>query len=289
MLQEIDLQSYIEKWENGDLDSAFMATLYTLSLASLKFKGDFLQRKTSLSEKIDLSKIVISHESFTHLLENYKFKKMKPYVGEVLLRWLKGDWQMELLDHIPSPLEVLRIQAQGKRPVTMLVSSKRFFKPVLHKEDTLTFLTHDLEHAFKMNHDPHGYKLQVNFFKRIEGLIESSTFAESLESYLSDDQFKKDFDYLLSDMNTHPFHSLKFFKGFILSYFLRLENSSTLSTELENKYQHLSSSIAQALFTHQKEQEAFLLLNTKDFDNEHMPLLLTKSFENSAKMSPNAL
>lgn len=284
-MQDFDLESAISKWESGQISDALMATLYAFTLSSIKFEGDFLQRKSSKSKIIDINNYDYSESFFIDVLENYKLKKTKPYVDEVLLQWLKGKWQAKLITYIPTPKEVLYWQTLGLRPVTMLISSKRFFKPVLHKEDTLTFLTHDLEHAYKMNHDEEQKKMQVNFFKRIHSLVEWSGFIDLMGHYLEEEQFKKDFDYLLSDMNTHPFHSLKFFKGFLLSYFLRRSQSSTLNSLDEREYEELSHQIGQRLFFATEEKEAFNLLNSHNFDNQKMPLLLTESFQSSVTMS----
>lgn len=277
-MQDLDLELYIGKWESGQMSSSLMASLYTVYLSSLKFGADFLQRKSSKSKKIDLSQPIISESYFIDLFENYKFKKMKPYVSEVLLNWLKGEWTMELITHIPSPTEVLELQAIGFRPVTMLVSSKRFFKPVLHKEDTLAFLTHDLEHAYKMNHDRGLFSMQVNFFRKISDLMKSKSFEYSFSQCFDDEQFKKDFDYLLSDMNTHPFHSLKFLKGLILSYFLRKSNESKLDVVNEAAYQELVKKMASLFFSDKECEEAFVLLNSAQFDEQKMPILLTRYF-----------
>lgn len=284
-MQDFDLESAISKWEGGQLSDALMATLYAFTLSSIKFDGDFLQRKSSKSKIIDINDYSFSESFFIDVLQNYKLKKTKPYVDEVLSHWLQGSWRAKLITYIPTPKEVLYWQTLGLRPVTMLISSKRFFKPVLHKEDTLTFLTHDLEHAYKMNHDSEQRKLQINFFKRIHAFVEWSGFNDLMGHYLEEEKFKKDFDYLLSDMNTHPFHALKFFKGFLLSYFLRRSQSQALNSLEESEYNQLSTQIGQRLFFSNQEKEAFNLLNSQKFDNHYMPLLLTESFQSSVTMS----
>jgi hypothetical protein len=112
-----------------------------------------------------------------------------------LLKWINADWPIILSSKIPSPGEMLAVQAQGKRVVSWLPGIKG---PILDKEDNWEFMLHDLMHAERFFYSPSLYRQQVGFFRWLK--------EQSLE--ISGAQW----DYLRSDMNTHPLHALQFLK-----------------------------------------------------------------------------
>ena len=112
-----------------------------------------------------------------------------------LLKWINADWPIILSSKIPSPQEMLEVQAQGKRVVTWLPGIKG---PILDKEDNWEFMLHDLMHAERFFYSPSLYKAQVGFFCWLK--------EQSLEISGAE------WDYLRSDMNTHPLHALQFLK-----------------------------------------------------------------------------
>jgi hypothetical protein len=70
--------------------------------------------------------------------------------------------------------------------------------PILDKEDNWEFMLHDLMHAERFFYSPSLYKQQVGFFR-----------------WLKEQSFEisgSEWDYLRSDMNTHPLHALQFLK-----------------------------------------------------------------------------
>jgi hypothetical protein len=93
---------------------------------------------------------------------------------------------------------------------------------VLTKASGFDFLVHDLEHAFKFCHDPIQYHAQRGFFSLLAQTVEADRFGP----YLADTLFAEKFDYLISDMNTHPVHGLRFLHAVLIECLLRREGKA---------------------------------------------------------------
>jgi hypothetical protein len=151
----------------------------------------------------------------------YQFFGVIAHVPEALAAWLRGDWPLRLCEHIPSSREVLAMQAEGRRPVTVLSAWPRMAQPVLGKPNAFAFMVHDLEHAWKFYHDAQMHGQQKAFFALMQGALESDSFAE----YLLDPVFAQKLDYLISDMNTHTMHASQFLRAILLERHMRLEGA----------------------------------------------------------------
>jgi hypothetical protein len=151
-------------------------------------------------------------------LSHYRYLRIGDDIPGALRAWLQDDWPLRLTERIPGPREVLRLQAEGIRPVT-LIGFPRAAQPILHKANGHDFLVHDLAHAWKFLHDPRQYRLQCRFFQWLQRALESGLFDE----WLTDAAFAEQMDYLISDMNTHPVHGLKFLHAAAIECLLRRE------------------------------------------------------------------
>jgi hypothetical protein len=72
------------------------------------------------------------------------------------------------------------------------------------KPNAFDFMIHDLEHLYNFLHDPSMQKTQVGFFRWLAQL------AQEIE--LPKHSHEK-WQYLISDMNTHPLHSLAYLRA----------------------------------------------------------------------------
>ena len=151
-------------------------------------------------------------------LSHYRYLRIGADIPGALRAWLQDDWPLRLTERIPGPREVLRLQAEGTRPVT-LIGFPRAAQPILHKANGQDFLVHDLAHAWKFLRDPRQYRLQCRFFRWLQRALESGLFDE----WLTDAAFAGQMDYLISDMNTHPVHGLKFLHAAAIECLLRRE------------------------------------------------------------------
>lgn len=225
-----DLTRLRERWESGELsDPAYAAAWYLL------WQMDRHGPRFASRTRRDLPKPVMAAWRdkllkdqppdltgfLTDALKHYQFFRTIPPATRALLGWLRDGWPLRLLTRIPNPREVLRQQARGQRVVT-LIDLPRAIRPVLTKADGFEFLVHDLEHAWKFCHDPYQHHLQRRFFGCLEQALDSGLF----DSCLADPVFAERFDYLISDMNTHPVHGLVYCRAVLIESLLRREGKA---------------------------------------------------------------
>lgn len=180
---------------------------------------------------------------FNEWLEMRQFRKVIPNAHTSLSKLIRKEWPAAITSHIPSPLEVLKLQTEGLRVVTVLTKAERVLLPVLTKKHALEFMLHDLEHLYKFEFDQNLKKQQMLLAKFILHSHELGFFNE----FLKDPSFQDKFDYLASDMNTHPMHSLQYMKAFFLEYLLRSEGHERggfLTPAGEQKYDQLMLELA---------------------------------------------
>ena len=132
--------------------------------------------------------------------------------------WDAGTFRVQMLLHVPTPLEVLRFQAQGVRPVTLLMDPERLWTSVERFPNAFELTVHDLIHAERFQRDQAVMVSQVGFFLLLQDLVSSSTINSLLES---DPELKREFEYVLSDMNTVPVHGLQYLKAILIRHYLR--------------------------------------------------------------------
>ena len=156
-------------------------------------------------------------EFLIDVFARYELRGLRQRVGATLSQWLCGAWPLSLLDRVPRPRQVLRMQAAGTRPVTVIADYPRLLGPVLDKPDAFAFVCHDLEHAWQFFRDPLQCRAQQRFAGRLEQAVANGTF----DCYLTDSAFASKFDYLAADMNTHVLHSLQYLRAILIEYHLR--------------------------------------------------------------------
>lgn len=193
-----EIKDYLIKWNKNEMEDASMAIAFFLFYHEKKYPNKKL--KMALEDEKD----------FSSLLEKFVFKKVRPKALTTLIKWHKGEWDLKLLNRILTPYEILSYQAQGIRPVT--IKFQKEFSPILHKEDCLEFFLHDLEHAYMFFYDDELKKMQIEFFRKIEESLKTDLWAP----YLSKEDFKERFHYLISDMNTHKEHYRQFLNSMLM-------------------------------------------------------------------------
>lgn len=151
--------------------------------------------------------------------ETYQFFAVSPAVPVALAAWLRGSWRLRLMFRIPSPREVLGMQVDGIRPVTLIADPERMTRPVLTKANGFAFLVHDLAHAHKFYADPDLHAAQCRLFVRLQDGLDRGLF----EPFADDGVFAVKFDYLISDMNTHIVHGLLYLRAILVEASLRRE------------------------------------------------------------------
>lgn len=215
-----------QQFRAGTLDAAAYAALYVLQWQVARYGRAVAQRRSRRDPPPDgmvwiataLSLAPPAQTEFlADLYSRYELRGVRQRVGETLGRWLRGDWGVTLLEQVPQPRAVLRMQARGSRPVTVIADYPRLLQPVLDKTDAFAFVCHDLEHAWQFFNDPRQCQAQQRFARRLE----QAWAAGSFDTYLTDPIFAEKFDYLAADMNTHVLHSLQYLRAIVIEYHLR--------------------------------------------------------------------
>ncbi len=214
------------RYRDGEIDAASFAALYFVYGQAAAHGPRFAARRYRADPRPDQPRWLAElaglagaglRARLLHYLTRYHFLGVIPNVPIALRAWLRGEWDLLLCDYIPGPAEVLHLQAQGRRPVTLITAYPRLLQPVLNKPHALAFMIHDLEHAYKFFHDPVLHAEQRDFFGRLTQALTRGDFA----GYLRDSIFARKFEYLMSDMNTHVMHSLHYLRAVLIECELR--------------------------------------------------------------------
>ena len=145
---------------------------------------------------------------FDYLLSK-RFIKLPGELKDCLVNWALGLYPIQLVHKVLLPIEVLTLQANGKRIVTLSYPDSLSGDLLLGNRDAFEFVLHDISHAhtfFHSHYDPRG---QISFFEFLKNHI------RLLIPYRRDEVFQKKLDYLLSDMNSHPEHLKSYFRAIL--------------------------------------------------------------------------
>lgn len=137
-------------------------------------------------------------------LNSHTLRKVSLRVNRSLIAWSEGKYNLCYTENVPTPMEVLEMQSLGKRIVSIP-------KETISNKTPYEFVIHDLEHADRFFHDPLLHSTQVQFFNNLKSWIKAELFSELMR----DDVFETKFNYLISDMNSHPAHMSQYLKHII--------------------------------------------------------------------------
>lgn len=140
------------------------------------------------------------------------FKGLPRRMNQAMIHWLLEKWPLVLYYTIPTPKELLTLQLQSKRCVTLITDEKRISKYILNKRDALSFCIHDLEHAVNFYQNQKVYLGQMGFYQFLTALFE---IPEIIKCYEQDEIFQHELDYVIADMNAYSVHLLKYTKGIL--------------------------------------------------------------------------
>lgn len=115
----------------------------------------------------------------------------------------------------PSPYELLKIQARGQRVITFEENFLLWDQLIYEHRDVLSFWLHDLVHAAEFFQDDLQKTHQIYFYRWIELLSADSSLERFLNDFLSIEKNRSRFEYLISDMNSHPLHLIKTFRAIL--------------------------------------------------------------------------
>jgi hypothetical protein len=145
---------------------------------------------------------------FDYLLSK-RFIKLPGELKDCMVNWAMGFYSIQLIHRVLLPLEILNLQAQGNRIVTLSYIDSFSGDLLIGNRDAFEFVLHDISHAHTFFHSYYNPKGQVSFFTFLHHHI------RLLHPYESDKEFQKKLDYLLSDMNSHPEHLKSYFRAIL--------------------------------------------------------------------------
>lgn len=180
-------------------------------------------------------------------INTYRLKGLRQNAQLALIAYVRQVWPLLPRWDSPSPEELLQIQANGQRVVSLLPEFDFSAKITIDK-DNLEFTIHDLEHAAKYFSDKELQKSQQSQFQKFTDLAKE----QELQSLIVNDPlYKKDWHYLISDMNTAPAHSWFFFRGTLLNAFKRqaqIDLKEKLPEESEKRFSLFSQRALKSYF-----------------------------------------
>lgn len=270
------LQVNLKAINDLSLNEQDHTTLYILLYLRLRSPKNWIQKKKALSsEKVGepLLSFVPASMQFNEwereklsgltghaLFSEYTLKGVPESVHRAMVNWYEEKWKIKMLEHIPTSRELLKLQVQNTRCITLMTSPEKCAQLVFGTRDPFSFVLHDLMHADQFFSQEISLKGQLGFYSLINTIYDKTETKDLLKS---DPEFKKEFEYVASDMNAYVIHLFKCLKSSIYrtkdseSYFQKLLSWWNMNDE---------------------EKSSSHKLNTPEFGNSD-EMLLTHFFE----------
>lgn len=168
-----------------------------------------LVKNSASFQRSPLYKAEFSLSPTIEFLRLYNWKGQSDRIRRSLFHWHQGHYPLVLWERIPTPLELLRLQAQGKRVITVFKKASEW-QQIHHGKSAWEFTVHDLIHADHFFQDPDRRAGQIAFYQFVLEQWEHGMI-HSLRQHCPEQ-----FDYLISDMNSHPQHLYQTLKALCL-------------------------------------------------------------------------
>lgn len=213
-------------WRTGSINDAVYAACFFLGWQVVTHGERFASRRSRHDKRPEATHLeaairanALPAPALADLLERYQYLGVTPHAITALAAWMRGRWPLVLHEEVPEALSLLAYQAAGTRVVTVIIDPVRRHLPIMHKPDAFAFLIHDLEHAYQFFHHPNLHQQQRAFYISLQRWVQQGWF----DGCRSDPAFNDKFNYLMSDMNTHPAHSVSYLRAIVIEHFLSIE------------------------------------------------------------------
>jgi hypothetical protein len=127
-----------------------------------------------------------------------RVRGVSPAIARGLCAWARGQRPVDLLRHAPAPATVLKLQAAGRRCVSLLDDAAAHARGDRLHPDGLSFALHDLHHLEKFV-EPQHHAGQVGFFRCMRRALADAEFVALQRTF--DDTWIADRNYVIADMN----------------------------------------------------------------------------------------
>lgn len=303
------LQPFLSLWQQKRLSDVEIVAVYIFIFAFLRRPKDFLggvhnefpllpSAENSLRSEtfLEIFRGVLPTElkdakslrrfentnSFVDQFCSLSWRSIPLAVPKSIICWRDHIYPLDLLVTLPLPEEVLAMQAQGRRCISMLIEKEQILNFVEEGRDVLGFIVHDLIHADHFFADPEKARAQIEFCKRLREIASFSSIQQMLEK---DESFRREFHYLMSDMNSVPLHLLKTLKAILLGFYkrqLHLEMADSLPPAVEDSFTHFFKDILAPWNFSEQQLIAAQRLNTAQYkgraDGELLHQALSTNF-----------
>jgi hypothetical protein len=205
------LESFAPILKNTTNDNHCESSKLFKDLPSLKFSNKNIHQRL---EKLNI-------KTLFDLVNSFNLHSVPFSARYALVHWyVKNSAYHNLvlfINEIPSSQCVLTMQAEYKRCVSLI--SNETDRLVMNERDPLSFLLHDLVHAHKMFNSDYLLRGQVGFCRAVLNVFNDSAVMSELID--NDERLDDEFNYLISDMNSHPKHLFYYFKAILINGFKR--------------------------------------------------------------------
>jgi hypothetical protein len=228
------------------------------------------------AEKFPWCKRLPPQQSFFSFFCQRSLRSIPLAVTKSLWAWSLGNYPLILREDIPASAEVLEMQTRGRRCVSVLMKPKEL-RSFVEGRDALAFTVHDLIHADHFFRDPAQAQAQIQFSRR---LLKLGQRTEVQKFVAQDLEFRDQWNYLISDMNSVPLHLFKTLKAMLLGAHKRaakINSTESLSVVHEGMFLETQKMIAREFEFDLGQREAWLRLNTPAFIFPEQAVILDQS------------
>lgn len=218
-----------------------------------------LQHSLSLAELFENTPVLIPpklnpHINLTDFINEYRINAFPQACSRSLCYIMSGRYPLIISHNTPTPVELLNIQISGKRIITINENFESWPHTLFSERDFLGFVMHDLIHADHFFFEPEHRDGQLGFLKLVGNLLND----ETLQMLLKSDAFKNGFEYIISDMNSHPLHLLQTLKAL-----LKQELKDEQLTDI-----YWQSWVRKTNLQNESETNSLRVINTMSFKHE---------------------
>ena len=204
-------------WCEGRVRDADYVLCFVAMGAWLR-RADWLNARLEVQERVERHLLEGEFPAAAFAVCGKALKAQPAGVWMALSAWREGDYPIQLSKAVPTPLELLRVQAEGRRVVSLdLQDGDCGFRPD-GKRDRWEFCLHDLLHAHHFFCNKEHQAGQLGFYRKLVDAVDAVVLGRRLGQ---DAVFAADFDYVVADMNAHVVHLLKTLKARWLEHELR--------------------------------------------------------------------
>lgn len=175
-----------------DNNSAHKKLLHSLSLGEL-FEGTPVVIPSKLSTNLNIFDFINCH----------RIKALPESCFRSLCFMVDRKYPLKISSGVVSPFDLLQIQLSGERIVSIDEDFESWPSRLYSGRDFLGFVLHDLIHADHFFRESQHRDGQLGFFRFVSAILDEPILNEMLEGSA---EFKAGFEYIISDMNSHPLH-----------------------------------------------------------------------------------